>query len=781
MLATCAVDSFVHCWDLRTPARPALTFADWFAGATQVKYNRQDPHVIASSHDRFLHIWDDRKGAYPLRTIEAHGTKIYGIDWNREYSTSIMTCSLDKTIKTWDYSDPDTEPARIIRTSYPVWRARHTPFGYGILAMPQRGDFDLHLFDRRLEEEADRDAVIEPVHSFTGHQNSVREFLWRARGNIEDARDNRDFQLVSWGTDRTLLLHRCSDELLAKVGYWPGQEVNRKFNFTRKGAIYRTYREEKPAAADESRGTLSEAQGLSSMFRPGMRKITIPLHGWGAQGANPGRSGMQMRSNKKKDVDPISWMKGVKIFKGSDAAISRIQSSIRMTSHGAPPWDRPDSLGDEITYVGEKYKKITFEEIDISARSVVVSLNGPWGAENSFVHVKVLIRFPTRYPEASPPVYKFEKTSSIPDLHFNKMAYATRTISEGYASLGRGSLEVILCYLLGERSLEESIERLNEERNAIKLGLTGELEESSSDEEDGVVPTYPQTPNHELDMSSTDISGALNRNVNVPLPKHCGALWAPDGRLVCFFPAKEENRMSLATLNFITTQESPRSRRLFEGFGQLHDHSPLRKVSRGRSSSGSSASDSAESSESSSDSTSSSGLPLYGPHSQLLPMWGDVPQKRPHARSLEISLRSSIPTLLKHKSGNPKLHIALHNMDDLLPAKRVLANEYVVFGEGLAVCSQNAQVASKWGFQSLADIWNLAGLILCNEVPLEIMPQRYRKEEIVVLARRAMVQVARKDSGLDLRFDETINSKPQLKGRVKWGHHPLATWLVRLL
>src|SRR5438034_6129672 len=106
MLATCAVDSFVHCCDLRVPApaRPAVSFSDWFAGATQVKWNRQDSHVIASSHDRFLRIWDDRKGAYPIRTIEAHSTKIYGIDWNRTRPDALVTCSLDQTIKFWNCS-----------------------------------------------------------------------------------------------------------------------------------------------------------------------------------------------------------------------------------------------------------------------------------------------------------------------------------------------------------------------------------------------------------------------------------------------------------------------------------------------------------------------------------------------------------------------------------------------------------------------------------------------------------------------------------------------------
>lgn len=150
ILATCAVDGYVHCWDLRRPRQPALTFCDWFGGATQVKYSRQDSHILASSHDRWLRIWDDRKGAVPLRSINAHESKIYGVDWNRTRATGVVTCSLDKSIKFWDYGNELDEPERIIRTEFPVWRARHTPFGWGLLAMPQDTPGNLHLYERRL-------------------------------------------------------------------------------------------------------------------------------------------------------------------------------------------------------------------------------------------------------------------------------------------------------------------------------------------------------------------------------------------------------------------------------------------------------------------------------------------------------------------------------------------------------------------------------------------------------------------------------------------------------
>lgn len=188
-LATCSVDGYVHAWDLRRPRQPALTFIDWFAGATQVKYNRQDGHILASSHDRFLHIWDDRRPDSPMRSIEAHSSKIYGVDWNRVASTAIVTCSLDKSIKFWDYNNTEDEPVHVIRTDYPVWRARHTPFGSGLLAMPQNEPGDLFLYDTRWPEDGPSDAPLDPVTIFPGHgHHKVKEFLWRSRGDIRYAK-----------------------------------------------------------------------------------------------------------------------------------------------------------------------------------------------------------------------------------------------------------------------------------------------------------------------------------------------------------------------------------------------------------------------------------------------------------------------------------------------------------------------------------------------------------------------------------------------------------------
>ena len=374
VLATCAVDSFVHCWDLRHSSRPAMTFCDWFAAATQVKWNRQNPHILASSHDKYLRIWDDRMGAFPLQSIEAHATKIYGIDWSRTATPCLVTCSLDRTIKFWDYTKDLNGPDRVLRTPFPVWRARHTPFGSGLLAMPQRGDHDLHLYDRRTVADEDQDQVTPAVHRFGGHDAQVKEFLWRPRGTITESNDNRDFQLVSWGTDRRLRLHRVDDHILGRVGYEKGIRIEQHINFTRRNAIYKTFRDEPlhgPDLDNDHDFPLTNAQsepnvtGMRSTNTAGMSRAPAPLIG-GYGNGNSTYSLSGRRSTGARDMDPISWMRGVKIGKNetSPSGLHQSASSILSPSFKTDPtWDIYESLGEEITHVGDKFTKVSFDEV----------------------------------------------------------------------------------------------------------------------------------------------------------------------------------------------------------------------------------------------------------------------------------------------------------------------------------------------------------------------------------------------------------------------------------
>jgi WD40 repeat protein len=64
-MATTSIDGSVKGWDIRVKDsdRAVMRLADWGDAATQVKWNRQHDHILASSHDNRLCIWDTRVSA----------------------------------------------------------------------------------------------------------------------------------------------------------------------------------------------------------------------------------------------------------------------------------------------------------------------------------------------------------------------------------------------------------------------------------------------------------------------------------------------------------------------------------------------------------------------------------------------------------------------------------------------------------------------------------------------------------------------------------------------
>lgn len=211
VLASCGIDAWSWVWDLRTPNKPAQGYSAWNAGATQIKWNRSDPHRLATAVANKVLIWDDRKGALPLATIEAHENQIYGLDWSRDTSAAglekLVTCSLDGAVKFWDLAAPAsraaiasrtlvTEPEQVIQTATPIWRARHLPFGRGVMTLPQRGDRTLSMWSKDHPEGG-------PVERFAGHKDIVKEYLFRVRGGSDSSSDDRRFQLITWSKDQT--------------------------------------------------------------------------------------------------------------------------------------------------------------------------------------------------------------------------------------------------------------------------------------------------------------------------------------------------------------------------------------------------------------------------------------------------------------------------------------------------------------------------------------------------------------------------------------------------
>ena len=791
ILATCAVDSFVHCWDLRNPARPAMTFCDWFAGATQVKWNRTNPHILASSHDKFLRIWDDRKGACPLKSIEAHATKIYGIDWNRFKTTNLATCSLDRTVKFWDYTKDTDEPERILRTPFPVWRARHTPFGYGLLAMPQRGDNDLHLYDRRTKETVAQSVSAKSVHTFEGHFDQVKEFLWRPRGNVSSTMDDRDYQLVSWGADRVLRLHQVPDDVLKSVGYQKGMEVKRTTGATRKGAPYKTFRD---APKTDDTEMFSTTHGpFSGETGPTMRLPSImdmnnssaPFTG-GRRDGDP-RNSSRTKGKSSQDLDPIQWMRGVKIGRrsipqpGFQRSFSAVMSP---TLKAQPVWDVYESLGEEITVVGDKFSKIKFEDVDMQRRKVIVSLSGPWSTDRASTYVKVKIEFPTGYPNRAAPIISVEKTTSIQDEILQQIMSDVDTLASAFLIIRRSSLEMIIRYLLGEQSLGELLQSLQKYRGSDSLVSTqdDELNSSDDDEEEQGPSAYAHPPSDSVE-SIDPLAIVNNAQYNVPLPKACGALWAENGTLVCFFPAKLEKEASFLDQSL---KVSPRNRNaILEGFGRLHEVLERRK---GPTSTietieeGDSEVDDYETSSSDS-SLSSKGIGLPRHHFMPAMAWRGNGLDMLQKMALDGS-QKSVGEVGTANSTVPKAStfISLHDLSDLLPSKQSLARDYKI-GNNHQQAAHNASVARHYGYSDIADVWYLIELVLQDKVPVQVMQYPYGDGSIIAIARRALSSMRNKNDQIDLSFnaDDEVDA-PSPLDHVNWGSHPFGQrWLVKAL
>lgn len=796
ILATCAVDGYVHSWDLRKPRQPVLTFCDWFAGATQVKYNRQDSNMLASSHDRWLHIWDERNPSAPLKSINAHASKIYGLDWNRTEATKIVTCSLDKSIKLWDYAASD-EPESIIRTEFPAWRSRHTPFGWGLLAMPQNDPGNLYLYDLRRKEDNPADNTVEPVAVFPGHgSHKVREFLWRTRGGVSEGIDHRDFQLVSWGEDNKLRLHKAGSDVLQSVGYVKDAEA-RQIPITRKGAAYKTYqaiddnspKERRAASMSDPRPHSGGSQYRRSALTLGMQAVSSHIS---KPGKVPAWKGQPMKARPTtsrgtdRHFDQLDWMRGITMNKRKASIIGPPQrkDSKDSTMFGQgfhhEQWGEPETLHEEIVRVSQQLPKVQWHDIiNTPKRIVPATLKGPWGADGDTIYLKVKIEVPAKYPKDRAPTFTIEKTALMSDHTYKKLDREVNQLARQFAKKRQNCFYVVFSYLLGEIDLSNS-DTLFKNVKDLDDDFGGIDDESSSEEEDHDIPAGGSATMSQELTASTELDATLapvNRPTIPPNPRTCGGRFSNDGRLVCFFPTKDERARPLFTPTD-GFRERPKDEPIFAGFGRLQqDSAPPRYRNLHDETS---ATEDQSDSEASDDSSSSSDSGTTYPNK--INMW--MPGRRfRKAFSGTYSVHSSgggtgigtgtSTAASKRRAAKPKNIISIYNLAGDLPSKRELAEEYCIFGDGAQVCEHNARVAQKYGLHDLVDVWRYAALLLRKDIPLELLNHDKQQDTILVIARDAVGRFAggRQSSGDD--FENNT-----LTGRVKWGHHPLAKHLI---
>ncbi|KAH7116850.1 hypothetical protein B0J11DRAFT_537697 [Dendryphion nanum] len=830
VLATCAVDSFVMTWDLRAPEKQANSFeisnhldrirskfqeakelpwgsligtnerirhvdaqrtfnptlqhkpfaqmGDFVAGASQVKWNRQNEYVLASSHHKHLYTWDVRHGAKPLTTIPAHTTKICGIDWHRSEPNKILTCSLDKSIKIWEGVGTQadiTQPYRVIRTLHPVRRARHTPFPNGILTMSERGTSALDLYTHDAGGSAQDSGIAKSAHAFQAHAEDceVKEFLWRSRGSIENGIDEREFQLVTFGTDNHLNLYTISSDLLEKtVGFKRGGPITEKPSTTRRGAMYLTYRDGPPKQDVPRVSTSSnQRQGvLSTLIENADRLDVINANGWRTSVNRETMSATSLRQNRLGNVtNEMKWIHGVKVGERHQELGAEVDASILSKNQIAVQPQK--DLKAEVSQAGKRFTTVKFEHTDFQNHQITVGFNGPWGdpdnavgrkSDRKLVFLRLTIDFPPEYPsvteEGSHPLQvRFQKTTAATDeVTLTRLRNDLQDIAFRYADKGLEALEPVLSYALGERSQEELLALIKDEEKAFDWPESG----SSSSEDDA----FEGIDQNDMTSSQT--------NTNVPLPIQCTARFFGSGYLVLSRAPTIPTTSGLDPIRLNRNPQNFPKDEIFESFGRLDPAHGYRSESP-VSSSGSW--DLASSQSSASSSGDETGLPV----SRFQP---PLAWQRGNVRFQAQQSHPSSSGAAKPSKPNFILTILDSSIENLMPSRRDLAEEYQIFGDGPSVCLHNSEVARKYGLDDLADVWLLCKLILNNEVPLEILNQNRRREQVLVLARRALVRIKRKDSGMDLQFDEADPvTNPKLKGRIKWGHHTVVTWLIPAL
>lgn len=65
---------------------------------TRIKWNRMVPHLLATTHEGSVSIWDIRNTREPSCRITAHMSKITGIDWSHKDKHSLLTCASGSSV-----------------------------------------------------------------------------------------------------------------------------------------------------------------------------------------------------------------------------------------------------------------------------------------------------------------------------------------------------------------------------------------------------------------------------------------------------------------------------------------------------------------------------------------------------------------------------------------------------------------------------------------------------------------------------------------------------------
>lgn len=446
-------------------------------------------------------------------------------------------------------------------TDTPIWRARNTPFGNGVLIMPQRTDSKLTLYNRACAET--------PVHAFDGHQDTVKEFVWRWKGDSNGSDgDDREFQLVTWSKDQNLRLWPVSEDIMTSVGHEPSKTKTKLSAPALSKLTTHSFQQEPiEKAILDVRSSFSSTtapvrltpSGTMTPYRSNLLNNTT-----GYEQSNA------YREQKYSAINPLLWMQNVKTVGPTGGEIRRDAATAEYTYQ---------SVAEEMTTVLNKYVSVGVktEKVNASSRTCTISLHGPW-SDTGDALLRITIRFSPQYPDHSPPEFDIQKNSMISIYYRAHMTQDLNALASSYTSHKKWCLEPCIRYLLGENMQDESEYALENQISSVDsstglmnqqsgsgASVTGSpghwkgntaIDAGDSDDElgqgwgnmgDGYRFGKRESMTSERGIM-VDMSAKQSTDEKVPFPRLCGGVFSGSGQLVCFFSTlrvRDNNRSNL--------------------------------------------------------------------------------------------------------------------------------------------------------------------------------------------------------------------------------------------
>lgn len=405
LIATCSVDTFINVWDIRDTKRPKMT-PSAVAGACQVKWNKSSCYILATAHDGDIRIWDIRNGRTPMQYITAHLSKIHSLDWSNQDSSVLASSGQDTTVRFWDTSQPSAEADFQISAGAPVWKARYTPFGYGMVTtlMPQMHRWDNSALLWNVK------TTSKMVHSYAGHRDVILDFGWRYIVG------ERTAELVTWSKDHSLFLWRCDSSLLTACGC--GTSIDD--DDLNEDVLYDDY-----ASGDQAPGTLMPNE---------TPQATIGLES-GAHRSDYGK-GIPTHASTPRVSYPRELLgTSPRILSSSPSFVISAQSPVAKTS------SPPNSLERELNMMNIELPNLNIDEVDPQHRTCVAV------AWSNYIVVKIRMSFPLQYPNNVTPIFQIMKPTNVRQAAGIKLVNLLRERALSQVRSNLPCLEVCLRFL----------------------------------------------------------------------------------------------------------------------------------------------------------------------------------------------------------------------------------------------------------------------------------------------------------------------------------------------